>query len=187
MQRQSRFEDGVALRRADAVESQIGALLELDVDHRAGKLGRLDEHPLLVVVVRQAIFARVLIGCEHAPRQVGIGFEKLLAGIEDAVSVGVLVAIKQPRAVFDLRLRHHRIESGPSIDVAANECGLAVRMLQQHLADVLFAQADREQSAHQEDVWVGAAGDRHALALEVFDLRDRVSFLVTSAVHSGCE
>src|SRR5215471_9390640 len=94
LQRQSGLEDGVALRRADAVEIKIGALLKLDIDHRAGKLGRLDEHALLVVVVRQAIFARVLIDREHAPRQVGIGFEKFLAAVEDAVGIGVFVAIK---------------------------------------------------------------------------------------------
>ena len=77
------------------------------------------------------------------------------------------------RAVLDLGLRHHRIEAGPGIDVAADERGLAVRMLQQHRRDVLLGQAGVEQRAHQEDVRIGAARHRDALALEVLDLGDR--------------
>ena len=72
-------------------------------------------------------------------------------------------------AVLDFGLRHHRIEAGPGIDVAADQRGLAVGVLQQHRRDVLFGQAGIEQRAHQEDVRIGAAGHRDALALEVGD------------------
>ncbi len=92
---------------------------------------------------------------------------------EDAPGVGRLVAVEQPRAVLDLGLRHHRIEARPGVDVAANERGLAVGMLQQHRHDVLLGQPDLLQRAHQEDVRIGAAGDGDALALEVLDLLDR--------------
>src|SRR5262249_24261400 len=130
LQRQPRLEDRIALRRADPVEVQIGALLELNVDHRVRKLGYLFEDALLVVVVRQAIFARALVDREHAARQFGIRGQKLLAAVEDAVRVGLLVAIEQPRTVLGLRLRHHWIKPGPGIHVAANERDLAVWLLQ---------------------------------------------------------
>ena len=75
-------------------------------------------------------------------------------------------------ALFHFGLRHHRIEAGPGVDVAADQRGLAVGVLQQHRRDVLFAQARVEQRAHQEDVRIGAARHRDALALEVGDARD---------------
>ena len=46
-------------------------------------------------------------------------------------------------------------------------------MLQQHRHDVLLAQAHRLQRTHQEDVRIGAARHRDALALEILDLVDR--------------
>ena len=98
--------------------------------------------------------------------------QELLAHIEDAPGVGVGLAEEQPRAVLDFGLRHHRIEAGPGIDVAADQRGLAVGMLQQHRRDVLFGQAGAEQRAHQEDVRIGAARHRDALALEVGDACD---------------
>ena len=72
LQRQARLQDGVALLRADAVEGQIGALLELDVDHGVRQLGHIHEDALLVVVIGQAIFARLLVDREHALGQVRI-------------------------------------------------------------------------------------------------------------------
>ena len=83
-----------------------------------------------------------------------------------------LLRIEQLGAVLDLGLRHHRIETGPGLHVAANERGLAVRMLQQHRRDVLLGQLHAQQRAHQEDVRVGAAGHRDPLALEILDLGD---------------
>ena len=82
------------------------------------------------------------------------------------------LAEEQLGAVLDFGLRHHRIETGPGIDVAADQRGLAVGVLQQHRRDVLFGQARAEQRAHQEDVRIGAAGHRDALALEVGDRCD---------------
>ena len=83
--------------------------------------------------------------------------------------------IEQLGAVLDFGLRHHRIEAGPGVDVAADQRGLAVGMLQQHRRDVLLGKAGAEQRAHQEDVRIGAARDRDALALEIGDLGDRRS------------
>ena len=80
--------------------------------------------------------------------------------------------IEQFCALLDFGLRHHRIEAGPGVDVAADQRGLAVGMLQQHRRDVLFGKTGVEQRADQEDVRIGAAGDRDALALEIGDRRD---------------
>ena len=99
--------------------------------------------------------------------------EEFLARVEDSPGIGILVAIEEPGPVLDLSLRHHRIESRPRIDVATDERGLAVRMLQQHGHDVLLGQPHRLQRAHQKDVRVGAACHRDALALEIGDLGDR--------------
>src|SRR5580692_11691747 len=129
LQGEAGLQNGVALLGADAVEGQLGALLELDVDDGAGQFCHVHEDALFVVVVGQAIFARLFVDREHAFGQVGIVFQELLARIEDAPGVGRFVAIEQPRAVFDLRRRHHRIEAGPGVDVAADERDLAVGML----------------------------------------------------------
>ena len=115
--------------RPDTVVGQVGPLLELDVDNVAGQLGDVDEDALLVLVMTEAIFACLFVDCEYAPRQVGVILQEVLARIQDAVGVGVLIAIEQPRAVLDLRLRHHWIESGPRVHVAANERRLAIGML----------------------------------------------------------
>src|SRR5580704_17818109 len=138
LQRQPGFQNGVALWRPDLVEGQFGPLFKLNVDDRVGQFGDVHEDALFIVVMSETIFARLFIDSEHAFGQLRIGFKEVLAGIEDPPGVSVLVAIKQPRAVLDLRLRHHRIEAGPGIDVAANQRGLAVGMLQQHFADVFF-------------------------------------------------
>ena len=45
-------------------------------------------------------------------------------------------------------------------------------MLQQHRGDILFAQAGAEQRTHQENVRIGTARHRDALALEVGDSSD---------------
>ena len=95
--------------------------------------------------------------------------QELLAHIEDAPGVGVRLAEEQFCAVLDLGLRHHRVETGPRIDVAADQRGLAVGVLQQHRRDVLFGETRAEQRAHQEDVRIGAARHRDALALEIGD------------------
>ena len=50
---------------------QLGALLELLVDHRLGQLGRRDEHALHVGVVRERMLARRLVDREHAAHEVG--------------------------------------------------------------------------------------------------------------------
>ena len=77
------------------------------------------------------------------------------------------------RAVLDLGLCHHRIETGPGIDVAANERGFAVGMLQQNRRDVLLGQLHALQRADEKDVRIGAARHRDALAFQVLDLRDQ--------------
>ena len=187
LQGEAGLQDQVALRRADLVVRELRALLELLVDHCVGELGAGDEDALFLVIVGERIFARVLVDREHAPHDVGMVLEELLARIEDAPGIGLLVAIEQLGAVGDLGLRHHRVEPRPGIDVAADERGLAVRMLQQHRGDVLLGQPDRLQRAHQEDVRIGAARHGDALALEVGDLGDRRVLAVTSAVHSGRE
>src|SRR5580693_7501094 len=77
LQGEAGLQDGVALLRADAVEGQLGALLELDVDDRAGQFGHVHEDAFFVVVVGQAIFARLFVNREHALGQVGIVFQEL--------------------------------------------------------------------------------------------------------------
>src|SRR6202035_707046 len=148
LQGEAGLQDGIALLRTDAVECQLGALLELDVDDRAGQFGHVHEDAFFVVVIGQAIFARLFVNREHALGQIGIVFQELFARIEDAPGVGRLVAIEQPRTVLDLRRRHHRIEASPGIDVAADQRDLASGMLQQYRLDVFFAHADREQRPH---------------------------------------
>jgi hypothetical protein len=71
-------------------------------------------------------------------------------------------------------LRHHRVEPGPGVDVAARQSSAAVRMLlHQDGNDVLVAHAVGLQRTHQENVRVGAAHHRHALAAQVLHLVDR--------------
>ena len=137
-----------------------------------GQLGDADESFLQFVGIRQRIFARLLIDCQHATNHVRMVFQELFADVEDAPGVGGGLAEEQSGAVLDFRLRHHRIEPGPGIDVAADQRGLAVGVLQQHRRDVLFGEASAEQRAHQEDVRIGSAGHRDALALEVEDRGD---------------
>src|SRR6266545_5993628 len=62
---------------------------------------------------------------------VRIILQERFAHIEDAPGIGVGLAEEQLGAVLDFRLRHHRIEARPGIDVAADQRGLAVGMLQQ--------------------------------------------------------
>src|SRR5262249_41988800 len=113
LQREAGFEDRFALRRADLVVGELGALLELLVDHRAVQAGDADEVFLQLVVVRERIFARLLIGRNPPPHDVGVILGELLAHIEDAPGVGLGLAVEQPRAVLDLVLRHHRVEPRP--------------------------------------------------------------------------
>ena len=85
-------------------------------------------------------------------------------------------------------LSHHRIETGPGVDVAAQERGAAVGvLLHEHRGDVLVGEAGGKQRANREDVRVGAAYHRYLLALEVLDLVYLAVLAVTSAVHSGRE
>src|ERR1051326_7881010 len=122
-------EDRLALRRADAVMGDLGALLELLVGDRVGQLGHRDERVFELVIMGERVFARLLVNGERALHEVGVILEELLAHVEDAPGVGGGVAIEQPRAVLDFRLRHHRVEPGPGVDIAADERGLAVRVL----------------------------------------------------------
>src|SRR5580700_7818194 len=173
LQRQTRLQNGIALWRANAIEGQLGAFLELNIDDFAGQLGHRHEDPLLVVVMGETIFACFLIHRDHPAGHIGILLEEVIAGVEDAPGIGLLTAIEQPRAVLHLRLRHHRIEAGPSVDVPANKRGLAVGMLEQHRCNVSFAEPDRPQRPHQKDMRIGAARDRHTPALEILNLVDR--------------
>src|SRR5580704_2244730 len=97
LQRESGFQNRVALWLPDLVEGQFGPLFKLNVDDRVGQFGDLHEDALLVVVMSETIFARLLIDPEYAFGQLRISFKEVLAGIEDAPSVGVLITIKQPR------------------------------------------------------------------------------------------
>src|SRR5262249_20807487 len=62
LQRKAGFEDRFALRRADLVVGELGALLELLVDDGIGQLGNGDEGFLELTVVGERIFARLLVG-----------------------------------------------------------------------------------------------------------------------------
>src|SRR5262249_38229983 len=128
---------------------------------------------LQVIIVGERVSSRFFVDRQDAMDELGVILEEIFAGVQDSPGVGLRLAIEQPSAVLYLCLRHHRVEAGPSVDVAADQRRLAVRMLQQHWSDVLFGKFLREQGAHQEDMRVGAAGYRYALALEVGDRRDR--------------
>src|SRR5712691_10069294 len=65
LERNPRRQDRVALRRADAAVGELGALLELLVDHRVGQLGDGDERLLHLVVVREREFACLLVDRKH--------------------------------------------------------------------------------------------------------------------------
>src|SRR5580704_3028277 len=77
LQCQARLQDGVALLRSDLVEGQFGALLALDVNYRVRQLGGIDKGLLLVVIVTETVFARLLVDRDHALGQVRIGFEEV--------------------------------------------------------------------------------------------------------------
>ena len=79
------------------------------------------------------------------------------------------------------------IEARPGVDVAALQREAAVGVLQQDELHVLLGELVLGERADEEDVRIGAAGHRDALALEVRDGLDGLSPLVTSAVHSGRE
>src|SRR5215471_10013021 len=112
LQRNAGLKDRLPLRRADLVVDEAGALLELLVDHVLAQLGHSDEDLPELVVVRERVLARLLVGRDHSLDQVRMIFDELLARVEDAPGVGVGVAIEQPSAVDDLMLRHHRVEPG---------------------------------------------------------------------------
>src|SRR5215510_9601261 len=104
LQRDAGFQDRVALRRADLVVDEPGALLELLVDHVGAQLGHADEDLLELVVVGERILARLLVGGDHSLHEIGMVFDELLTRIEDAPGVGVGVAIKQLRTIENLML-----------------------------------------------------------------------------------
>ena len=56
---------------------------------------------LHLVRIGERIFARLFVDLEHALHEIGMILEELLAHIEDAPGVGVLVAIEQLGAVLD--------------------------------------------------------------------------------------
>src|SRR5262245_28267804 len=99
LQREPRFKDRVALRRADLVVGELGALLELLVDNRAIQAGDADEYLLQLIVIGERIFARLLVARDHAPHDVRVILGELLAHVEDAPGIGITVAVEQPRAV----------------------------------------------------------------------------------------
>src|SRR5215831_3502394 len=137
LQRKAGFEDRFALRRADLVVGELGALLELLVDDGIGQLGNGDEGFLELPVVGERIFARLLVARNHPPHDIGVILGELLAHIEDAPGVGVAVAVEQPRTLVDFVLRHHRVEAGPGIDIAADQQVATVGvLLHQHRRDV---------------------------------------------------
>src|SRR4051794_28642840 len=158
LQGEACLEDGLPLRRADLVVSELGALLELLVDDVVRELGDGDEGLLELIVVGERIFARLLVSGNHPPHDVGVILSELLAHIEDAPGIGLAVAVEQPRAVLDLVLRHHRVKAGPGVDVATDQQVAAVGvLLHEHGRDVLVGESGREQRAYREDVRIGAA------------------------------
>src|SRR3546814_18173549 len=60
----------------------------------------------------------------------------------------------------------------PGVDLSALQRAIAAGMLQQDRLDIVLGQPRLAQRAQQEDVRVGAAGDRDALALKVADRPD---------------
>src|SRR5262245_57472311 len=102
LQSEARFQDRFPLRRADRLVSELGALLELLVDDVVGELGDGDEGLLELIVVGERVFARLLVGGNHPPHDVGVILGELLAHIEDAPGIGLAVAVEQPRAVLEL-------------------------------------------------------------------------------------
>ena len=65
---------------ADAVEGQSVRSLSWMSTTALGQLGHVHEDALLVVVIGQAIFARLFVDREHALGQIGIVFQEILAG-----------------------------------------------------------------------------------------------------------
>ena len=89
LQREAGLQDRLALRRADLVVGELGALLELLVDHRVRQLGDGDEDLLELVIVGERIFARLLVGREHALHEIRMVLGELLAHVEDAPGIGL--------------------------------------------------------------------------------------------------
>ena len=121
---------------------ELGTFLELLVHDGVIQLGDADEDFLEIGVIGERVFARLLVGRNHARHDIGMVLGKLFAHIEDAPGVGFGLAVEQPRAVLDLMLGHHRIEAGPGIDIAADQQVAAIGMLlHQHRDDVLVGEA----------------------------------------------
>src|ERR1700678_871835 len=72
LQRQTSLQNGIALRRSDAVEGQFGAFLKLDVNDFTRQLGHRYENSLLVAVMGETISACFLIHRDHPAGHIGI-------------------------------------------------------------------------------------------------------------------
>ena len=87
LQRDAGFENGFALRCANLVVGELGALLELLVHHVAVELGHSDKNLLELVVMGERVSARLLVGGEHARNNVGVILGEFFAGIEDTPGI----------------------------------------------------------------------------------------------------
>src|SRR6186997_1752885 len=92
LQRKSRLQDRVFLRRTDLGMRQLGAFLELLVDDGVRQFGDRDEDLLHLVIIGQRKFAGFLVDPEYALHELGLIFQEFLAHVEDAPGIGVLVA-----------------------------------------------------------------------------------------------
>ena len=158
---------------ADLAAGEVGAL-QLPGDHRLRQPGGGDQRGVQFGRMGERPFAGGFVGGEHAADDVRMGGGEVLADVQHAPGVVCRVAVEQAGAVFDLGGGHHRVEAGPGGDVAANasRCGRRRCCSRTSLTSFSDMPAIGER-ADQEDVRIGAAGDRDALAFQVGDGLDR--------------
>ncbi len=98
---------------------------------------------------------------------------EIFTRIEQSPRVEIDIAIKQLRAVVDLRGGHMRVEPGPRVDLAVDQCGAAIGMLEIDDFHVVAREACRMQGPQCEEERIGALGRGDLLALEIRECLDR--------------
>ncbi len=84
-----------------------------------------------------------LIDGEYAPDDGRILVGKLRTHVQCAPAIEGGIAVEEPGAVLDLGGGHHWVEASPGIDVAPDQGGFAVGMLQQDELHVGRGKASR--------------------------------------------
>ena len=138
------------------------------------KLGHADEDLLELVVVGERILARLLVGRDHAPHDVGVILGELLAHVEDAPGVGVGIADRTACApsltscCAIIGSRPAQASTSPRMSAVPPSACCCTSTGVMSLSVSPAASSART----SEDVRIGAAHHRDLLALEVLDLGD---------------